>query len=54
VRKVSGSSFTLAFPIDRGDGVRLAEGVLVLAALDRETLRPARLPSALSRALRGG
>jgi len=33
---------------------RLAEGVLVLAALDRETLRPARLPSALSRALRGG
>jgi len=53
VRKLGGSSFTLAFPIDRDDGVRLADGVLVLAALDRETLRPARLPAALSRALTG-
>ena len=53
VRKLGGSSLTLAFPIDRADGVRLADGVLVLAALDRETLRPARLPAALSRALTG-
>ena len=53
VRKLGGSSLTLEFPIDRAAGVRLADGVLVLAALDRETLRPARLPAALSRALGG-
>lgn len=53
VRTVGGSSLTLDFPIDRADGTRLADGVLVLAALDRETLRPARLPATLAKALRG-
>jgi acyl-CoA thioester hydrolase len=53
VRKVGGSSLTLRFPIDRADGTHLAEGVLVLAALDRETLRPVRLPARLAGALRG-
>lgn len=53
VSKLGGSSLTMMFPIDRADGVRLADGVLVLAALDRDTLRPARLPAALSEALRG-
>jgi acyl-CoA thioester hydrolase len=54
VRKVGGSSLTLDFPIDRADGTRLADGVLVLAALGRDTLRPARLPAPLAKALRGG
>jgi YbgC/YbaW family acyl-CoA thioester hydrolase len=45
--KVGGSSMTFAFPIDRADGTRLADGILVLAALDRETLRATRLPAAL-------
>lgn len=54
VRTVGGSSLTLDFPIDRADGTRLADGVLVLAALARDTLRPARLPAALAKALRGG
>jgi YbgC/YbaW family acyl-CoA thioester hydrolase len=52
VRAVGGSSLTIDFPIDRADGVRLADGVLVLAALDRTTLRPARLPGDVVRAMR--
>jgi acyl-CoA thioesterase FadM len=38
---------TFAFPIDRADGTRLADGGLVLATLDRETLRPTRVPAPL-------
>jgi YbgC/YbaW family acyl-CoA thioester hydrolase len=53
LRKVGGSSLRLAFPIDRADGVRLAEGVLVLAALDQRTMRATRIPDPLARALRG-
>jgi YbgC/YbaW family acyl-CoA thioester hydrolase len=53
VRSVGGSSLTLDFPIERADGTRLADGVLVLAALGRETLRPVRIPAPLARALRG-
>lgn len=53
VRKVGGSSLTILFPIEHGDGERLAEGTLVLAALARETLRPVRLPAQLATALRG-
>jgi YbgC/YbaW family acyl-CoA thioester hydrolase len=52
IRTLGGSSLTLDFPIDRADGVRLADGVLVVAALDRTTLRPARLPGALAAAIR--
>jgi YbgC/YbaW family acyl-CoA thioester hydrolase len=51
LQKVGGSSMTFAFPIDRADGTRLADGVLVLAALDRETMRATRLPEALRAAL---
>ncbi|BDE05945.1 hypothetical protein WPS_12210 [Vulcanimicrobium alpinum] len=49
---LGGSSLRFAFPIDRGDGTRLADGALTLAALDRTTLRPARLPDALRSLLR--
>jgi YbgC/YbaW family acyl-CoA thioester hydrolase len=45
--KLGGSSLRFAFPIDRADGLRLADGVLVLAALDRVTMRPTRLPAPL-------
>ena len=53
LRELAAASMTFAFPIDRADGTRLADGVLVLAALDRETLRPKRLPAPLAAALRG-
>jgi acyl-CoA thioester hydrolase len=49
--KLGGSSMTFAFPIERADGTRLVDGTLVLAAVDRTTLRPARLPRALRAAL---
>ncbi len=49
--KVGGSSLRFAFPIERADGLRLADGVLVLAALDRLTMRPTRLPAPLRAAL---
>lgn len=49
---LGGSSLTFAYPIDRVDGTRLADGTLVLAALDRTTLRATRLPEALRAALR--
>lgn len=45
--RIGGSSMTFAFPIDRADGTRLADGGLVLATLDRETLRPTRVPAPL-------
>lgn len=48
LRKLGRSSLTFTFPIDRGDGVRLVDGSLVLAALDRNTLRPAAIPAALA------
>lgn len=51
LRKVGGSSLRLTFPIDRIDGTRLAEGVLVLAALDQKTLKATRIPRALRDAL---
>jgi acyl-CoA thioester hydrolase len=53
LRKIGGSSLTFAFPIDRVDGLRLADGTLVIAALDRTTLRATRIPVALAAALRG-
>ena len=52
LRKVGGSSLTFAFPIDRADGTRLVDATLVLAALDRTTLRAVRIPAALASALR--
>ncbi len=51
LRKLGGSSMTFAFPIDRADGTRLVDGTLVLAAVDRTTLRPTRLPRALRDAI---
>ena len=47
LRKIGGSSMTFTFPIERADGARLVDGMLVLAALDRTTLRPVRVPEAL-------
>ena len=47
LRKVGGSSLTFAFPVARIDGTRLVDGQLVLAALDRATLRTTRLPKPL-------
>jgi acyl-CoA thioester hydrolase len=52
LRKIGASSLTFAFPVDRIDGTRLVDGALVLAALDRTTLRPARIAKALADALR--
>ncbi len=51
LRKIGGSSMTFAFPIDRDGGTRLVDGMLVLAALDRTTLRATRIPRPLARAL---
>ncbi len=51
LRKVGGSSLTFGFPIARIDGTPLVDGLLVLAALDRTTLRATRLPAALVAAL---
>jgi acyl-CoA thioester hydrolase len=53
LRKVGGSSMTFAFPIDLAGGTRLVDGTLVLAALDRTTLRATRIPRPLAEALRG-
>ena len=49
--KIGASSLSFAFPIDRADGTRLVDGSLVLAALDRDSLRPARIPKPLRTAL---
>jgi acyl-CoA thioester hydrolase len=51
LRKIGGSSLTFAFPITRTDGTPLVDGRLVLAALDRTTLRATRLPKPLIDAL---
>ncbi len=45
--KLGGASLTFAFPVERADGTRLVDGTLVLAAVDRTTLRPARIPEPL-------
>jgi acyl-CoA thioester hydrolase len=52
LRTIGGSSMTFAFPVERVGGRRLVDGVLVLAALDRTTLRPTRVPQPLRDALR--
>lgn len=52
LRKIGGSSMTFTFPIERSDGTRLVDGMLVLAALDRTTLRATRVPQPLRDALR--
>jgi YbgC/YbaW family acyl-CoA thioester hydrolase len=54
LRKVGGSSLRLTFPIDRLDGTRLAEGTLVLAALDQRTMKATRIPQRLREALLAG
>jgi len=50
LRETGGSSLTFVFPIER-DATRLADGKLVLACLDRKTLRPVRIPAKLRDAL---
>ena len=50
--KIGGSSLHFAFPIER-DATRMADGKLVLAALDRDSLKAVRLPAALVRQLGG-
>lgn len=52
LRKIGGSSLTFAFPVERLDGTTLVDGTLVLAALDRTTLRATRIPPVLANALR--
>jgi acyl-CoA thioester hydrolase len=52
LRKIAGSSMTFTFPVERIDGTPLVEGKLVLAALDRTTLRATRIPAPLANALR--
>lgn len=44
--KIGGSSLHFAFPIER-DAMRLADGKLVLAALDRDSFKAVRLPKNL-------
>jgi acyl-CoA thioester hydrolase len=51
LRKLGGSSMTFTFPIDRADGTRLVDGTLVLAAVDRTTLKATRVPVPLREAL---
>ncbi len=51
LRKIGGSSMTFTFPIDRADGTRLVDGTLVLAAVDRTTLKATRVPEPLRDAL---
>jgi tol-pal system-associated acyl-CoA thioesterase len=53
LRKIGGSSMTFTFPIDRADGTRLVNGTLVLAAVDRATLKATRVPQPLREALGG-
>ena len=50
--KLGRSSMTFAFPIARPNGTKLVDATLVLAALDRMTLRPVRIPRPLMEALR--
>lgn len=51
---LGGSSLRLEFPIADRHGTPLVHGGLVLAALDRATLRPTRLPAPLREALGRG
>jgi acyl-CoA thioester hydrolase len=51
LRKIGGSSLTFSFPVALIDGTPLVDGTLVLAALDRATLRATRLPAAMVKAL---
>jgi tol-pal system-associated acyl-CoA thioesterase len=51
LQNIGGSSMRFTFPIERADGTRLVDGTLVLAALDRATLRATRVPEALRQAL---
>ena len=51
LRELAAASMKFAFPIDRADGRRLVDGALVLATLDRRSLRPARVPQALRDAI---
>ncbi len=50
--KLGGASLRFAFPVDRADGTRLVDGGLVLAAVDRTTLRPTGIPEPLRARLR--
>jgi len=50
---LGGATMTLSFRVEREDGTPVVTARLVLAAVDRTTLRPARLPAALRAALRG-
>ena len=53
LQKIGGSSMTFAFPIARAaDDTRVVDGTLILAALDRTTLRATRIPTPLAEALR--
>jgi acyl-CoA thioester hydrolase len=52
LQKIGGTSLTFAFPVRRTDETPLVDGKLVLATLDRTTLRPARIPAPLAAALR--
>ena len=52
VKKVGGSSIHFNFPIEGRDGKRLADTTLVLACLNRETLKSTRVPPELAAALR--
>ncbi len=52
LQKIGGSSMTFAFPVDSIGGTRLVDGKLILAALDRTTLRATRIPAPLAAALR--
>ena len=52
LRQTGASSVTFAFPMESVDGQRrFADGMLVLACLDRETLRPVRVPDNLRDAI---
>ena len=51
LRKIGGSSMTFAFPIESANGTRLVNGTLILAALDRTTLKATRIPAAFRAAV---
>jgi acyl-CoA thioester hydrolase len=53
LQKIGGSALTFGFPIARADGTPLAHGTLVIAALDRTTLRATRIPAPLLASLHG-
>ncbi len=51
---IGGSSMTFAFRVERADGTLLVAATLILAAVDRTTLRAVRIPEMLRAALAGG